>query len=80
MRISMQHQMTLVNYIKNHAGFQTERQIQDGVQFTVSGVVIDFHYSAKKPETFSLLVKNPMANPEFAAVFSTFAGGVAEPA
>lgn len=80
MRINRQHELNLVNYIKMHKGYESEKAIQYGVQYVVSGVVLDIHYSEKHKTTFSLTIKNHAADPEFAQLIQNFAEGIAEPA
>lgn len=78
MRISREHELTLVNYIKAHKGFKSEKLIQYGVQYIVNGVVLDIHYSEKTPKSFSLTIKNTTADSEFARLIENYAKGIEE--
>ncbi|MGM7282553.1 hypothetical protein ABRY74_12010 [Pseudomonas guariconensis] len=76
MRIKREHELPLVNYIKAHKGFKLEKPIDYGVQYTVSDVVLNFHYSEKDKTTFSLTIQNRTADPEFAQLIENFANGL----
>lgn len=79
MRVKKELLLPLVNYLKQHEKFEEETSIQCGTQYVVSGVVIDTHFSTKKKETFSLVVKNETADPEFVEVFNKYMAVIAEP-
>lgn len=80
MRIKRIHELSLVNYIKSHKDFVSEKSIQYGVQYTVGGVFLNFHYSEKTPDTFSLTIQNAEADPEISKLIEGYAAGIAEKA
>lgn len=78
MRIKREHLLPLVNYIKAYDGFEDEGPIQYGTQYVVNKVVVDIHFSTKKPTTFTLDIKNDTADPLFASLLRQYAEGIAE--
>lgn len=80
MRVKKEQLLLLVNYLKQHEKFEEENSIQCGTQYVVSGVVIDTHFSTKKKDTFSLVVKNETADPKFVEVFNKYLDVISEPA
>ncbi|UUE08747.1 hypothetical protein NMX13_13780 [Dickeya zeae] len=79
MKIARIHELTLVNYLKSQPFYATEKRIDYGIQFTLaSGVIFNFHYSAKTPDYFSLTPQNQTANQEQADLIIHFASSIAE--
>jgi len=77
MRIKREYELQLVNYIKAHKDFKTEKPIDYGVQYNVNEVMLNFHYSDKDKTTFSFTIQNKNGDPEFAQLIENFASGLA---
>jgi len=77
MRIKREHELNIVNYIKAYEGFKSEKSIQNGVQYNVNEVVLNFHYSDKDPKTFAFTIQNPTADVQFSELIENFAKGLA---
>ncbi len=77
MRIKREHELQLVNYIKSHKDFKSEKAIQYGVQYNVNEVMLNIHYSEKDKTTFAFTIQNTTADTEFSQLIENFASGIA---
>lgn len=79
MRIKSNFLFEILNFIRTDINYSGSNQLQYGTQYIVGGVFVDIHTSTRKPDTFTLDIKNHPANPDFARQLEEYINFICKP-